>query len=230
MVTVFDEKAGPDCSQWLAIQGKPYPRTCRTCGLGPCKRITNKTEMAPAAPEGGPITMQTGAFTPEELIEVERNPEAERLLFGAAPEHWTVGRLRHEVRLLLTPPTAANRLHDMLGELALSPERAEIIATAILELDSLALVNTLRPIADLRQEAFKHLGRNATQSSPYRWVLLWGPSGYQGSAMNGFVGRRQPDGMKFAGQFVGRDYELFSSFGFSPTHFSEIPLGALSDA
>lgn len=25
------------CSQSLVASGKPYPRTCKTCGLGPCK-------------------------------------------------------------------------------------------------------------------------------------------------------------------------------------------------
>jgi hypothetical protein len=27
-----------DCQQFLRASGKPYPRTCAACGLGPCKR------------------------------------------------------------------------------------------------------------------------------------------------------------------------------------------------
>lgn len=32
----------PQCSTLLREQGQPYPRTCRECGLGPCKRTTKQ--------------------------------------------------------------------------------------------------------------------------------------------------------------------------------------------
>jgi hypothetical protein len=33
-----DAELYPQCSTVLRLAGKPYPRTCRECGLGPCKR------------------------------------------------------------------------------------------------------------------------------------------------------------------------------------------------
>lgn len=36
-----------NCSQWLANAGKSYPRTCKVCGLGPCRYITGMGEIIP---------------------------------------------------------------------------------------------------------------------------------------------------------------------------------------
>lgn len=237
MGVIFSEGPGPlnSCSRWLSVQGLPYPRTCRRCGLGPCKNIVNMVmappseESPPAVPSEVPPTMRTGPFTPEERAKIQANPAAEHLLFGEAPVDWTVERLRREIRLLISPPTAADRLTELLagrlGELGAEP--ADAVARAIDELRSLSHVNELRPIADLRQEAFDFWGRRGELSSPHRWVMLWGPSGYFGRAKSGFVGRRQPDREKFAGRFVGRDFELLSDRGFEPTHFSELPRDAV---
>ena len=41
------------CSELLRLAGKPYPRTCRECGLGPCKHRTQLDEQGRLTkPEG----------------------------------------------------------------------------------------------------------------------------------------------------------------------------------
>ena len=40
----------PNCTYKLREQGKPYPRTCRECGLGPCKALRQQSP-APASEE-----------------------------------------------------------------------------------------------------------------------------------------------------------------------------------
>lgn len=313
MGVMFSEEHGPlaDCSNWLAVQGKPYPRTCRRCGLGVCKSIINaamdspreetpvavpakppavkplvwreiKTHGGPAllaktvgfertiqtlgmfehriaerqneaqlefarhvqvtliewgitpAPQPSnpeleaPYSMNTAPLTADELARAKALPEASQLLFDSAPADWTIGRLRHEVRLLIDPPSLADQLEDVrvrqIG--ALGPSDSHVVAEAVTALWRMSLVCDLRPIKDLRQEAFRRFGRSGDQSHPNRWVMLWCKSGYHGPVMDGRVGRLQPDGQKFAGQFVGRDYEQLSAAGLTPTHFSEIPLAA----
>jgi hypothetical protein len=50
---VFPEQAPaapeeqPECSEWLRMSGKAYPRTCRICGLGDCP--FRKYSAAPAS-------------------------------------------------------------------------------------------------------------------------------------------------------------------------------------
>lgn len=29
----------PKCTELARLEGRPYPRTCEECGLGPCKRV-----------------------------------------------------------------------------------------------------------------------------------------------------------------------------------------------
>lgn len=83
----------------------------------------------------------------------------------------------------------------------------------------------LRPLSELRQEAYK--GRSAG-SHPYRWVILWGPSGHAGFPWRCAVGKLNPDDAdKLARCYVRRDGELFTFDGPEATHFSELPDNAV---
>jgi len=31
-----------ECSESLRLEGKPYPRTCAVCGLGPCRKLASR--------------------------------------------------------------------------------------------------------------------------------------------------------------------------------------------
>ena len=63
------------CQQELRQQGKPYPRTCAECGLGPCKKLT------PAAPS-------TARTDLDNLV-----ADIEAGLEGVTPGPWRKGNL-----------------------------------------------------------------------------------------------------------------------------------------
>lgn len=45
------EHVMPACSNALRSQGMPYPRTCKECGLGPCKHLATLSADHPKLPE-----------------------------------------------------------------------------------------------------------------------------------------------------------------------------------
>lgn len=54
----------PKCTQILRAAGKPYPRTCAECGLGPCRVYGSAalpTTPAPAAPVAAPAALPAAA-------------------------------------------------------------------------------------------------------------------------------------------------------------------------
>lgn len=56
-----------NCQQALRLQGKPYPRTCEVCGLGPCKDKRAVADVVGAMVDG---TVQAGLLDAiDQLIE-----------------------------------------------------------------------------------------------------------------------------------------------------------------
>lgn len=136
------------------------------------------------------------------------------------PADMTVGEMRAKVReRFLRPPTVQDDLRIMLGELEadhrITPASRGLIEQAIKLLD----MTGRRPIEDLRQEAYG----TKRDGSPYRWVILWGPSGYSTTPWRCEVGRKAPPDAKFAGRFVDHSGECFTDGGADATHFSELP-------
>lgn len=136
------------------------------------------------------------------------------------PANTTVGEMRAKVReRFLRPPTIQDELRTMLSELEadhrITSTGRDAISRAIFKLDQAAR----RPIEDLRQEAYGH----KRDGSPYRWVILWAPSGYVTTPWRCEVGRRSPPDHKFAGRFVDHSGECFTDGGEDATHFSELP-------
>ncbi len=164
--------------------------------------------------------MNQNPYSFEEKAKLMQNGNAMKFV-AECPEDWTIGRLRGEVRKrFLAPPTLQDKLQLMLDELEgdhrITPAARDLIKEAGKEINRAAR----RPIEDLRQEAFGP-GRD---SSPYRWVILWGPSGYVTTPWRCEVGRRAPSDYKFAGRFVDHSGECFTDGGEDATHFSELPL------
>lgn len=199
------------CSQSLRAQGKPYPRTCAVCGLGPCRFM-----------QPGFEPMNQNPFSFEENARLAAIEGVNKFMVSL-PADTTVGEMRAKVReRFLRPPTVQDDLRTMLSELEadhrVSPSGRDAISRAIFQLDQAAR----RPIENLRQEAYGH----KRDGSPYRWVILWAPSGYITTKWRCEVGRRAPPDAKFAGKFVTHSGECFTDGGEDATHFSELPFDA----
>lgn len=205
-----------ECNEHLQAAGRPYPRTCALCGLGRCKMLAGPAQPADQRP-----------FTEEEMIKLATTVGATAFMWCAMGDK-TVGELRAEMRRkFLKPPSVADRLQDVLNANmgALGADGAKVVANAVDELNRLAKMFNLRPLSELRQEAYK--GRS-TGSHPYRWVILWGPSGYAGFPWRCAVGKLNPDDAdKLTGCYVRHDGDLFTFDGPEATHFSELPDNAV---
>jgi hypothetical protein len=168
----------------------------------------------------------TEPFSLEEAAMIASSPEAKAHI-ASAPDHKTIGQLRAEVREMLRPAAIWRQLEkvrcDTIGPLG--PHGSLVVGKAVDELRAAELVTRLRPISELRQEAYAQFGRRAN-SGPYRLVMLWRDSGYIGSRMEGRTGRCAAPDAKFAGQLIGVDGEPLTASGAEPTHFSEVPLEA----
>lgn len=198
-----------ECSQALRDQGKSYPRTCAICGLGPCRKLQ----------PGFNPNMNQNPFSFEESARLAGIGGVNKFMVSL-PADMTVGEMRAKVReRFLRPPTVQDDLRIMLGELEadhrISPSGRNTLTLAIKALDMAAR----RPIEDLHQEAYG----TKRDGSPYRWVILWGPSGYTTTPWRCEVGRRAPPDTKFAGRFVDHSGECFTNGGENATHFSELP-------
>lgn len=211
------------CNQSLREQGKPYPRTCAVCGLGPCRMLQPGFEMKD----------MRDPFSSDELLALAGNAEAQKFMMQAATQ-WTVGQLRAEVRRkFLLPAPISEQLDNLLGGWAqsemgmmqLSATHREIIMDAIQALRNAEKTTIRRPVEDLGQEPWR-ADRDGRGGSPYRWVILWAPSGYNTVEWRCEVGRRAPPGEKFAGKFVTHSGECFTDGGEDATHFSELPFDA----
>lgn len=171
-----------------------------------------------------------GPFSLDEIAMIDDNPAAKAHM-NSAPADKTIGQLRAEVREILKPATIWHKLNDVRERhfVALGPKDGNVMLEAVTELKHADLVTTLRPVSELRQEAYARFGRR-TNSSPYRWVMLWRNSGYKDTPrLEGIAGRRAPPGYKFAEGFVGYDGERLTGSGVEPSFFSELPIGALRD-
>lgn len=173
------------------------------------------------------MKLTTEPFSLEEVALISSSPEAKAHM-ASAPDHKTIGQLRAEVREMLRPAAVWRQLdeikHRMLG--TLGPTNANVLGDAVAELRAAELVTRLRPVSELRQEAYAQFGRRSN-SGPYRLVMLWRDSGYGGSRMEGRTGRCAAPDAKFSGQLIGVDGEPLTASGAEPTHFSEVPLEAL---
>jgi hypothetical protein len=67
----FAEGNHLDCAVWLCNSGRPYPRTCRTCGLGSCRYGLQYDAQPPViGPEETKVPIET-ELTLDELGEIE---------------------------------------------------------------------------------------------------------------------------------------------------------------
>ena len=172
----------------------------------------------------------TDPYTLDEISILSENPEAQAFMLNAATQ-WTIGQLRAEVRRRFILPTPLSEQLDNLlggwaasemGMMQLSTAHRGIMCDAITALRQMDKTTKRRPIADLRQEPWR-IDRDGRDGSPYRWVILWGPSGYVTTPWRCEVGRRSPSDHKFAGRFVDHSGECFTDGGEDATHFSELP-------
>lgn len=207
-----------DCNEVLRHEGKPYPRTCRICGYGKCKMLMNG-KLSPPPYEQRP-------FTEAEKDQLAGMVGALTFMWNEMNGSKTVGEARAEVRRkFLGPPSVADALQDVLSALQPASPWSKPVAAAVDELNRFTKMFNLRPLSELRQEPYKS---RPTGNGPYRWVILWGPSGYAGFPWRCAVGRRNPDDAdKFAGCYVRHDGELFTDDGPEATHFSELPDNAI---
>lgn len=170
----------------------------------------------------------TDPYTPDEMSILSGNPEAQAFMLNAATQ-WTIGQLRAEVRRrFILPLPIAEQLDNLLGGWAasemgmmqLSTAHRGIMCDAITALRQMDKTIKRRPIEELRQEAFGP----GQDSSPYRWVILWGPSGYSNVPWRCAVGRRAGRTEHADGRFIDSDGNDFTDGGEDATHFSELPL------
>ncbi|QMV33108.1 hypothetical protein KMC49_gp40 [Ralstonia phage Firinga] len=75
---VAQQQAEPErCQQKLRIAGKPYPRTCRQCGLGPCSEIAPQQAAQRQVSAVGEANKLIGKPTPDKLIGPEGGAQIE---------------------------------------------------------------------------------------------------------------------------------------------------------
>lgn len=206
-----------ECNEHLRAAGRPYPRTCALCGLGRCKMLAEPAVPADQQP-----------FTAEEKDRLASMVGATAFMWDAMGDK-TAGELRAEMRRkFLKPPSIADNLLEILNAYQdrVGSSKAKVVASAVDELNRLTKMFNLRPLSELRQEPYKS---RPTGNGPFRWVILWGPSGHAGFPWRCAVGRHNnpPDDDKFAGCYVRLDGDLFTDDGPEATHFSELPDNAV---
>ena len=81
-------RLGEPCSDRLRLEGKPYGKPCRQCGLGPCSyhgpvdvEPASTTVQPPPAPSTGDVWLELIVAEPDEGL---RQMYAERRAFGVA--------------------------------------------------------------------------------------------------------------------------------------------------
>jgi hypothetical protein len=68
-----------ECQQELRAAGRPYPRTCPICGLGPCQR-----RPKPQVPQPDDVLMRLKLFTEGSGLRPDANPLVSMTLLHAA--------------------------------------------------------------------------------------------------------------------------------------------------